>query len=88
DRNIAVLKGQLNQEIERIDDASTKSEEALTELKSEIQNNYVSKAETAALKQTVDRNIAVLKGQLNQEIERIDDASTKSEEALTELKSE
>ncbi|MUG33318.1 hypothetical protein, partial [Psychrobacter sanguinis] len=46
--------------------------------KVEIQNNYVSKAETAALKQTVDRNIAVLKGQLNQEIERIDDASTKS----------
>ncbi|WP_162522687.1 hypothetical protein, partial [Psychrobacter sanguinis] len=68
----------LNQEIERIDDASTKSEEALTELKSEVQNNYVSKAETAALKQTIDRNIAVLKGQLNQEIERIDDASTKS----------
>ncbi|WP_162522588.1 hypothetical protein, partial [Psychrobacter sanguinis] len=52
--NIAVLKGQLNQEIERIDDASTKSEESLANLKSEIQDSYTSKVEIAELKQALE----------------------------------
>lgn len=78
----------LTQKIKRIDDQSTKSEEALTKLKSEVQNNYASKSETADLKQAIDKNITNLNGHFTREIERIDDASTKSEETLTELKLE
>ena len=88
EQHIKAVDGRFTQEIERIDNATTKSEDALSELKSEVQNNYASKAETADLKRTIEQTITAVDGRLNQEIKRIDDTLTKSEEALTELKSE
>ena len=85
DQGVADLEGRLNQDIQRIDDASTKTEDALAGLQSEIQNSYASKAETANLKHTIDQGVADLEGRLNQGIQRIDDVSTKSEDALTDL---
>jgi chromosome segregation ATPase len=82
------LEGRLKQDIQRIDHASTKTEDALAGLQSEIQNSYASKAEIANLKHTIDQGVADLEGRLNQGIQRIDDVSTKSEDALAGLQSE
>ena len=88
DQEVADLEGRLNQDIQRIDHASVTSEKSLTDLQSEIQNNYASKTETADLKHTIDQGVADLEGRLNQGIQRIDDASTKSEDRLADLKLE
>jgi hypothetical protein len=85
DQGVADLGGRLNQDIQRIDDESTKTEDALASLQSEIQNSYASKAETANLKHTIDQTVTDLERRLNQGIQRIDDVSTKSEDALTDL---
>jgi DNA-binding transcriptional regulator YbjK len=88
DQGVADLEGRLNQDIQRINHASVTSEKSLTDLQSEIQNNYASKTETADLKHTIDQGVADLEGRLNQGIQRIDDASTKSEDRLADLKLE
>lgn len=79
------LKKKLNQ---RIDDASAKSEEALNKLELEVQNKYASKVDIANVNQTIAQKTTALDRLFTQEIERIDDASTKSEESLASLKSE
>ena len=87
-QKITGFDGRLMQQIQRIDDASTKSKDALASLQSEIQNSYASKAETDNLKHTIYQEVADLEGRLNQDIQRIDDASTNSEDILADLKLE